>query len=248
MTGWLAIYRRELLSLWVTPVAWGALVVFLLLQGLSFSLMVGHLAAYAAAGTDFGPVQAYFGESSLLLVSLLLVCPALTMGTLAEERKSGTLETLMTAPVDAAGIVIGKFLAVFTSYALFWAPTVLYMVTLASVYEVSWPVVGASYLGVLGIGAGYLAVGVLMSSLTPSQLLAFVLTALVLFGLFIVALAEYVVEPGLLRSACAYVSLLTQLRELATGVVDSRRLVFDATLIAVPLFLAARRVEAWRWS
>ena len=79
MSGLIAIYRREMLSLWVTPLAWVLLVVFLLLQGLSFYSIVLHITNLSEVSIDNGPVQAYFGQSIFLLVSLLLLCPALTM-------------------------------------------------------------------------------------------------------------------------------------------------------------------------
>ena len=100
MSGALAIFRRELLGLWVTPLAWVMLVVFLLIQGLSFYSIVVHVSSMTSASIDSGPVQAYFGQSIFLLVSLLLVCPALTMRVFAEERKSGTIEALLYAPGD----------------------------------------------------------------------------------------------------------------------------------------------------
>ena len=101
MSGFLAIYRREMLSLWVTPLAWVLLVVFLLLQGIDLLLASSFTSrASPSSSVETGPVQAYFGQESIfLLMSLLLVCPALTMRAFAEERRSGTIETLLTAPV-----------------------------------------------------------------------------------------------------------------------------------------------------
>ena len=154
MSGLASVYRREMLSLWVTPLAWALLVVFLLIQGISFYSIVLHVSNLSELSLDNGPVQAYFGQSIFLLVSLLLVCPALTMRLLAEERRSGTIEALLTAPVTAAGVVLGKYLATLTTYVLLWAPTILYIVILRNTGHVEWSVVGSSYLGVFGIGAG----------------------------------------------------------------------------------------------
>lgn len=247
MSGVGAVYRREMLSLWVTPLAWVLLVVFLLLQGLSFYSIVVHVTSTSQLGVDNGPVQAYFGQSIFLLVSLLLVCPALTMRSFAEERRAGTIETLLTAPVTPAGVVIGKYLATLSTYVLMWAPTLLYVLILRNTGQIDWRVVGSSYLGVLAIGAGYLAVGTLMSAMTSSQLMAMVLTVLVQFGLFILGIGEYVFDPGTLRDVSGYVSVLTQMDEMAKGVVDLRRLVFDGTLAVLPLFVTVRVVDSWRW-
>lgn len=247
MSGALAIFRRELLGLWVTPLAWVMLVVFLLIQGLSFYSIVVHVSSMTSASIDSGPVQAYFGQSIFLLVSLLLVCPALTMRVFAEERKSGTIEALLTAPVTPLGVVLGKFLATLATYVAMWLPTLLYILILRNTGQVDWRVVGSSYLGVLGVGAGYLAVGTLMSAMTKSQLTAFVLTMLVIFGLFILGIGEYVFDAGMLRDLSAHVSVLSQMDEMAKGVVDLRRLVFDGSLVVFPLFVTVRVVDSWRW-
>ena len=223
------------------------LVVFLLIQGLSFYSIVVHVSSMTSASIDSGPVQAYFGQSIFLLVSLLLVCPALTMRVFAEERKSGTIEALLTAPVTPLGVVLGKYLATLATYVAMWLPTLLYILILRNTGQVDWRVVGSSYLGVLGVGAGYLAVGTLMSAMTKSQLTAFVLTMLVIFGLFILGIGEYVFDAGMLRDLSAHVSVLSQMDEMAKGVVDLRRLVFDGSLVVFPLFVTVRVVDSWRW-
>jgi ABC-2 type transport system permease protein len=247
VSGLVGVYRREMLSLWVTPLAWVLLVAFLLLQGLSFYSIVLHVTSTAQLGIDHGPVQAYFGQSLFVILSLLLVCPALTMRLLAEERRSGTIEALLTAPITPAAVVLGKYLATLTTYVLIWAPTVLYVAILRETGVVDWPVVGASYLGVFAIGAGYLAIGTLMSAMTRSQLLAFVLSVLVQFGVFILGIGEYIFEPGMLLDLSTHVSVLSQMDELSKGIVDLRRLVYDATLVVFPLYLAVRVVDSWRW-
>lgn len=250
MNGFYAIYRRELLSAWVTPIGWGLMVAFLFIQGAFFSLLVAHFAnlQQSTPGMDSGPVQAYFGESSLLLSCLLVLCPVLTMGVFAEERRSGTIEALLTAPVSTSGVVLGKYLAVLTTYMILWVPTVLYVVILSDTGEVVWSTIASSYLGIFGISAGYLAVGVFMSSLTRSQLLAAFLSFVVLIFLFVLGLGQYVFEPGMLREISGYVSASTQMREFSTGVVDLRRIVLDVSIVGFWLFMTTRWVESWRWN
>jgi ABC-2 type transport system permease protein len=124
---------------------------------------------------------------------------------------------------------------------------VLYIVILRTTGDVDWHVVASSYVGVMGVGAGYLAVGTLMSTMTRSQLVAMMLTALVIFGLLIFGIGERIFEPGPIREACAHVSVLSQVDELSKGIVDLRRLVFDASLVSLPLFVAVRVVDSWRW-
>jgi len=246
MTGLLAIYRREMLSLWVTPLAWLLSFVFLLLQGISFYIVVDHFAHFTSLTIDQGPVQGYF-SSLFIPLSLLLVCPALTMGSFAEERRSGTIESLLTAPVNAASVVHAKYLAVLSTYALLWLPTLLYVVIVRNVADIDWSVVATSYFGLLAVGSAYLAIGLLMSSLTKSQLGALMLTTLALFGLFILGIGERVFDPGLLQQVCAHVSVLSQIDDFSRGLVDSRRLVFDSSLASLCLFLTRRVVDSWRW-
>jgi ABC-2 type transport system permease protein len=245
MTGVWAVFRRELFSLWVTSLAWVLLFVFVTLQGTSFFLLVDHFSKFADASIDHGPVQAYFA-SLFVPVSLLLICPALSMRLFAEERRSGTIEALMTAPVSAWSVVAGKYLATLLTYLAMWSPTLLYIVILQDTGVVDWAVVLSSYLGVGLIGAAYLAVGTLMSAITKSQLIAMLLTTLALFGLFILGIGERVFDPGLLMEICRHVSILGQLEDFSMGLVDSRRVIFDVSLVVLPLFLCVRVVDSWR--
>jgi ABC-2 type transport system permease protein len=245
--GFYTIFKRELFSLFVTPTAWILIVVFLLIQGFHFYGMVLHFAQNAELTVDQGPVQAFFGESILFYLPLILLCPGMTMRLFAEERRSGTIETLLTAPVSTAGVVLGKFAAAFATYVAMWLPTVLYLVILRRTGDIDWHVAGTSYLGVALIGAGYLAVGTLMSAMTESQLVAIVLSALVILGLFMIGIGEFIFEAGVLHDFCAYVSVWGQMSELSKGIVDTRRMVLDATLVVLPLFVTVRAVDAWRW-
>lgn len=246
MNGFLAILRRELLSLWVTPLAWVLLTAFLVLQGGSFYLTVSHLSRIPEAAADMGPLQAYFGQSLFMPMTVILICPALTMRAFAEERRSGTIESLLTAPVSAPAVVLGKYSAVLLTYLALWLPTLLYVAVLRNTGELDWGALGASYLGVVLVGAAFLAVGTFMSALTSSQLVAVILSFGASFGLFILGIGEYVFDDGVLREICAHVSLMSQFDELSRGLVDLRRLVFDATLTVLPLFLCTRLVRSWQ--
>lgn len=247
MSGFSAIFRREMLSLWVTPLAWVLLGVFLLLQGGIFYSIVVHFTTFADLSVDEGPLGAYFGQNSVfLLMTLLLVCPALSMRLLAEERRSGTVESLMTAPVGAGGVVLGKFAAALATYVLMWIPTLLYVVILRKTGDVAWPVVMSSYLGLFLVGAQYLAIGTLASALTKSQFVALLLTVLLEFGLFVLGIGEYVFDPGLLRDVCAYVSLAGHMEDFAKGIIDTRRVLYDLSLAVFCLFLTTRVVDSWR--
>jgi len=236
-----------MLSLWVTPLAWVLLSVFLLLQGGIFYSIVVHFASFAELSVDQGPLGAYFGQSSVfLLMTLLLMCPALSMRLFAEERRSGTIESLLTAPVTSAGVVLGKYAAALSTYALIWLPTLLYVVILRKTGDVDWWVVLSSYLGLFLVGAQYLAIGLLASSLTKSQFVALLITILIEFGLFVLGIGEYIFDPGLVHDVCSHVSLAGHMEDFSKGLVDTRRLVYDGSLAAFCLFLTVRVVDSWR--
>lgn len=249
MRGFWPIFKRELFALFVTPLAWVAITSFLLLQGLHFFLIIVNFAtAPADSMGDSGPVQSFFGQTMLMYVPLLVVCPLLTMRSFAEERRSGTIESLLTAPVGSAGVTLAKYAAPFVTYAAMWAPTLLYMVViLMQKGEIDWRVVGTSYATVLAIGGGYLAIGVMTSALSQSQLTAAVLSALAISGLFFFGMAEFIIPDGVVHDIATHLSVWTQMNDASRGLLDSRRLVYDATVIALPLFITTRAVDAWRW-
>ena len=242
-----AIFKRELLSLWLTPLAWVLLTTFLLIQGGVFYSITVHFSQVDASMGNGGPIQAYFGSQSLLMaLTLLLLCPGLTMRTLAEERRSGSMEALLSAPVSAHAIVLGKYLGSLVTYVLIWAPTLLYAATLRDTGVIYLPVLASGYLGVFLIGAAYLAIGVLMSAIANSQLVALLLTSGFIFGLFVLGIGEYILDSETLRQVCGYVSLTSTLEETAQGLIDSRRIVFYGSLTLWALFVSGRVVESWR--
>src|SRR6185369_4041907 len=155
------IYKRELFAFFVTPLAWVLISVFLLVQGMHFFLLVDHFSEMGEVLNDQTPLQAFFGNTVLLYLVLFLLVPPMTMRLFAEERRSGTIETLMTAPVSSWAVVLAKYASVLTTYVAMWAPTVFYVVILQRSSEVDWGGVASAYLGVFLVGAGYLSFGLL---------------------------------------------------------------------------------------
>jgi ABC-2 type transport system permease protein len=245
--GFWPIFKRDLFSSFVTPVAWAMIVVFLVLQGLNFYLLVVHFANQIDVAVDRGPVQWFFGETVLFYLPLLMLPPALTMRSLAEERRSGTIESLLTAPVSTPAVVLGKWAAAFVTYLAAWAPTVLYMIVLRRAGEIDWRVVASCYLGVVLIGAAFISLGLMMSAMTRSQFVALILSFAVVLGLFIVGIGEFVFDAGPAHDVCAYLSIWSQMADFSKGLIDSRRVIFDLSLTVVPLFITVRAVDAWRW-
>lgn len=246
MMGVWAVARRELYSLWVTPLAWLLLCAFLLMNGAAFIATLSSIITFGSNGIDVGPLQAFYGQSIFVPLGYLLVCPLLSMRTLAEERRSGTAELLLSAPISSAGIVVGKYLALAMTYVGMWLPTLLYPFILRDTGQVEWAVVATSYLGVIGLGLGFIGVGLLSSALTTNQLLAAVTSGTLIFLLMLCGVGEQVYQEGQLHALLSHVSIQSHLAECAQGILSLRRLAYLATLILLPLFLAARAVERWR--
>jgi len=241
------IYKRELFAFFVTPLAWVLITVFLSLQGLNFYLIIDTFATRVEP-SDQTPLQAFFGNTVLLYMVLFLLVPPMTMRLFSEERRSGTIEPLMTAPVSSVAVVLAKYAAVVTTYVAMWVPTLLYLVILKRAGDVDLKAAAAAYLGVTLVGASYLSVGLLMSAATDSQFLALVLTALVILALFLLGIGEFIAREGTtLQAVCSHVSVWAQMNDFASGIIDTRRLAFDATLIVGPLFLTTKVVDSWRW-
>jgi ABC-2 type transport system permease protein len=248
VSGFLAVFKRELFAFFVTPLAWVLITVFLFVQGMHFFLLVDHFSSQVTITSDQTPLQAFFGNTVLLYLVLFLLVPPMTMRLFAEERRSGTIETLMTAPVSTTAVVLAKYAAVLLTYLSMWAPTLLYLVILGKTGALDWRVAWASYLGVTLVGAGYLSLGLLMSAMTKSQFLALIMTALVILGLFILGIGEFVTNEGsTMHAVCSHVSIWAHMNDFASGIVDSRRLVFYGSLVVLPLFVTVRAVDAWRW-
>ncbi|HLK38768.1 MAG TPA: ABC transporter permease [Polyangiaceae bacterium] len=242
------IFKREVFVFFVTPLAWVLIVSFLVVQGMHFVLLVDHFSRAPDIAGDETPLSAFFGNTVLLYLVLLVLVPPMTMRLFAEERRIGTIETLMTAPVSSQAVVLAKYAAVMTTYVLMWLPTILYLVILGRTGTVDWHVAASAYLGVLLVGAAYLAVGLCASAFTRSQFLAMIFTALLLLVLFVLGVGEFVTREGTtLHDVCAHVSVWAHMNDFASGVVDSRRLVFYGSMTLLSLFVATRAVDAWRW-
>lgn len=246
MSGVLAIFQRELRAYFLSPLAWVILCFMLIINGVIFALIL--IALNDPLQPPGRPLDLFFGGTFLFWLVLLFVAPVLTMRLLAEERRSGSLEVLMTAPVTEGQVVVGKYLAALVFYAFLWFPTVTYAGIVALHSEIDWGVVAAGYLGVLLVGALFLAVGLFTSAMTSNQIVAAVMSFAILLALICVTFLEYFVNSQVLRDALAFISFPEHVSgELAKGIVDTRRLVFYLTGTGFFLFLTGRALESGKW-
>ncbi|MCS6855109.1 MAG: ABC transporter permease subunit [Elioraea sp.] len=237
----LVIAQRELAAYFATPVAYVFIVIFLVLLGaLTFS--VGNF--FDRGQADLAPLFSFLPWLFLLLI------PAITMRLWAEERRSGTIELLLTLPVALWQAVVGKFLAAWAFAAIALALTFPMVVTVNVLGTPDNGVILAGYAGSLLLAGCYLAIGAAMSALTKNQVIAFVLAVaasfvFTVFGSPVVAgfLAEAL--PAGVLEAARRVSLIGRYDSITRGVVALRDLVFFATFIAFWLYANAVIVE-WK--
>ena len=232
----LPIFKREFAAYFATPLAYVFIVIFLLAMG-AFTFYVGRF--YDNGVAD---LSVFFGYHPWLYLFLV---PAIAMRLWAEERRSGTMELLLTLPVPLWAAVTGKFLAAWAFIAIALALTFPIWLTVNYLGNPDNGVIAASYLGSLLMAGAYLAIGACMSATTGNQVIAFVVTVVVCF-LFAIAGSPLVLDffrswaPLPLITAISSFSFLTHFAAISAGVVDLRDLIFFFSLIA--LFLTANIV------
>ncbi len=245
----LVIARRELAAYFLSPVSYIVLTLFLLVEGYSFWLFAALL---NGRDTPHGAVlQYFFGGTFLYWLFVMFLAAVITMRLIAEERRQGTIEPLLTAPVDLADLVVGKFLGAIGFYAALWVPTLLYVVVLrAYAPEGAAPDPGpiaAGYLGTLLIGAGAIALGLVASALTRNQILAAVLSFVTLAMLLLSGvLGDALVRTGPWAAVLRHINLFRHMEDFGRGIVDTRHVVYHLGLVAVGLFAATRALKPSR--
>lgn len=242
----LAILRRELIAIFSSPLAYLVMTGFLILQGLIFYLVVAFLNNPRAE--SMAPLEAFFGGTIFFWLFLLFVVPVITMRLIAEERRSGTIEVLLTSSVTEAQVVVGKFLAAFLFYAALWVPTVIYVVLVSQNADIDMGPVLAGYLGTLLVGFLFVAVGTFTSTLTNNQLVAAIMAFVALVVLFAVPLIDQLlISDSLLKSALGHMDLWSHMEAFAMGVVDTRHVVYALSGGLLFLFLATKSLELKKW-
>ena len=233
------IFCRELASYFVTPLAYVFIVIFLLLAG-AFTFWLGGF--YERGQADLAPFFNFHPWLYLFLV------PAVAMRLWAEERRSGSIELLLTLPLRPGVAVAAKFLAAWTFIAIALALTFPIWLTVNYLGRPDNGAIVAGYLGSLAMAGGFLAIGSCLSAATRSQVIAFILTVVVCF-LLLLAGYPLVLDafrgwaPPVLVDAIASLSLLTHFQAISRGVLDLRDLLYFAMTIGVWLYATALTLE-----
>jgi ABC-2 type transport system permease protein len=230
-----AIARRELQSYFVSPVAYVVSALFLLISGFLFSLILG-----ISNEASMRPLVGNFA------VIFLFIVPALTMRLLAEEQRTGTMELMLTAPVRDSELVLGKFLGVFLLLLIMLAITLVYPLILVLAGNPDRGPILAGYLGVILQASALLSIGLLASSLTQNQIIAALLTFVVLLILWLAdALGNF--TQGRIGDLFRFLSITKHFDEFPRGVIDSRDILYFLSVTAAALFFTVQSVTARRW-
>jgi ABC-2 type transport system permease protein len=255
----LAIYRRELLSYFASPLAYTIAAVFWLVSGFLFWAALEGIVQQAAiydaqleAGVPVPPIDVPYEFIRAVLGVLgslsLFVLPMLSMGLYAEERKRGTLELLATSPLTNWSVAVGKLLGVLTFFITMSLPILLYeAITLSNVNPPVQPgVLLLGHAGLILLAAAVLSLGMFMSSLTDSTILAAIFTFALVLALWVIELISKNFTGGL-SDAIGHLSLLKHYTNLVQGVVDTGSLVLFASYILLGIFLTAQSIDALRF-
>lgn len=232
-----AIYKKELRSYFITPIGYVFLIVFLAIAGGLFS--VTNL---LATSTD---TASYF---SILLVTFIVLVPLITMRLMSEERKTKTEQLLLTAPVGLVSVIFAKFLAAYTLFAGAYLLSCLNYITLYMFGNPNTMVLISSSVGVLFVGAAFIAIGLFISSLSENQFVSAVFTIAALAVFFVLSVVSDSATSATVRTVLKWLSIYDRYYAFTSGLFDLTAILYYSSISAIFLFLTVRLYEKRRWS
>jgi len=229
------IYLKELKTYFNSTIAYIVIVVFLLISGWFFASNV-FLANVASLRIIF----------EIIPLILIFFIPAVTMRLFSEEKKTGTLEILLTKPLNDIDLIIGKFLSAWVLLGISLIPTLFYYIVILSVGKIDiGPVIGG-YLGLLLMGGVYVSIGIFSSSMTENQVVAFIIGFLIIFILFMLDKILMFV-PAFLVSIFEYLSIDYHFSNIARGVIDTRDIIYYLSMGYLFILLTQLALERRKW-
>jgi ABC-2 type transport system permease protein len=247
------VFRKELRSYFVSPIAYVLLVMFALIFGWFYWNMLGAFVFYSMAAQMRGEMMPMNINEQIIRQLLgnmnvvgLFFIPVITMRLFAEEKRNGTIELLVTSPIRDAEVILGKWLAAVGLYAGMLLLTALNLIFLFKYGNPDWKPLAVGYLGLLFQAAALLAIGTFISSLTKNQIIAGAVTFGVCLLLFVLGWTSGY-ETATWAQVLSYMSVTTHMESFAKGVLDAKDTIYYATVIFVGLFLTARSLESLRW-
>ena len=235
MNNTLAIARREFSSYFNSPIAYLVVSVYLILSGALFFTEL-----FLNGQAD---MRGFFSLAPLLF---FIITPFLTMRLLSEEKSQGTLELLLTMPVTDWQVVVGKYLASIGLICVLLLLTLAFPITVASLGPLDKGATVAGYIGMLLMCGTYAAIGLMASAFTKNQIVAALIALFIGFGLFIIGQMVQVM-PHWIAPFCNAISIHTRFQNIARGVIDTRDVLYYASMIFGCLLVAQATLESRRW-
>jgi ABC-2 type transport system permease protein len=251
----LAIAHKELRSYFASPIAYIVIGFFVLLYGYFFVVMLQYFVRASLQATQFGPGgQPPMNINEMMIrplmqnttVLLLFVLPMVTMRTYSEEKRSGTIELLLTSPLTDMQIILGKFFGAMALYAVMLAVTLIHIGLLFLFGNPEWKPIATGYLGLLLLGGCFVSAGLLISSLTRNQIVAGMVTFAVFLFLWVISWIGSFSGPTV-NEITSYLSIIDHGEDFWKGVIDTTHLIYYVSFISFGLFLTAKSVDSERW-
>ncbi|MBN1673748.1 MAG: ABC transporter permease subunit [Kiritimatiellae bacterium] len=247
MKRFLVLWRRELAACFVSPVAYVIQAFFLTFMGFSFWMLV---ALRTSGPVDVNMVKDFFTSISFW-VGILVSVPIITMRLVAEEKRVGTIETLMTAPVRETEVVLAKYFGAVLFFVALWTPTIGYFFVLrlfiAGSASFGFGMVLTAYFGTFLIGAFYISLGLLASALSRNQVVAGMMSFSLICLCFFTGFLSSALGDNLLGRIVTYGSSVEHMLDFSRGIIDTRPIVFYASGACAGLLATVRCVQTGKW-
>jgi ABC-2 type transport system permease protein len=248
-----AIAGKELRSYYTSPIAWVLLGLFAAIFGLFYTAALDYFAK-ASMNSQFGGgpqrmnlnlemIRPLLSNTTVLILFLL---PMVTMRTYSEEKRSGTIELLLTSPLKDVEIILGKFLGAMGMYVGLLGVTIVYLLILFIYGNPAVKPLLSGYFGLLLFGGGFVAMGLFISSLTNNQMVAGAASFVVFLVFWVISWLADSMGPTI-GSIFSYLSITEHFDDFAKGIIDTKHIDFYLSFIALGLFLATKSVDSDRW-
>ncbi len=254
MNGFVAIFRKEMANFFVSPIAYAVIGIFLIIAGFFFWANLSLLSLVSLQAANDPSIMTRINLTDVVIrpmvqnmsIILLFLTPLLTMRLFSEEKKSGTIELLLTYPVNDFGIVIGKFLAAVAVLLIMMGSTLTFAIIMATLGSFDIGVFCSSYLGLILMGSSFIALGAFISSVTENQIVAAAISFGAALMFWIISWTSSFTGPTM-AAVIRQTSILERLDSFLKGVITVSDVTYFLFFTAFFLFLSFRSVETQRW-
>ncbi len=250
----IAIAQKELKSYFSSPIAYITIGFFALLYGYFYIAILSYFVRQSMQMGQFGGGPQTLNINQVMIrqllqnvtILILFIMPMITMRTYSEEKRSGTIELLLTSPLTDFQIILGKFLGALALWAIMLAVSLIHIGLLFVYGNPEWKPIATAYLGLLLLGGCFISVGLFISSLTKNQIVAGMVTFAVFLFLWVITWIGGFSGPTI-DSLTQYLSIIDHYDDFGKGVIDTTHLIYYVSFITFGLFLTAKSVDSERW-